>query len=191
MWQSREQVSRRRVGPSATSMPPTGRRRRYGRLTACALAATLAFPLTGLGQETAAFFKQNCSSCHTIGGGRLVGPDLKDLSQRKDRAWLVRFVLNPQAMIDRGDPYALQILDEARGVVMQPVAGLTRERVNLLLDLIDAESALEKSQFEGIKFSDRPFTPAGRRSRSTFVHGEGAPEETGGLRAFPATRCVV
>ncbi len=110
------------------------------------------------GQETAAFFKQNCYSCHTIGGGRLVGPDLKDVAERKERDWLVRFMLNPQAMIDRGDPYAKQILDESRGVVMTQVAGLTRDRANLLLDLIEAESALEKSQFEGVKFSDRPFT---------------------------------
>lgn len=123
-----------------------------------AVAVIGAFPLAAHGQETAAFFKQNCYSCHTIGGGRLVGPDLKDVTTRQDRDWLVRFVLNPQAMIDRGDPYAKQILDEARGVVMPPVAGLTRDRANLLLDLIEAESALEKSQFEGIKFSDRPFT---------------------------------
>lgn len=123
-----------------------------------ALAVIGAFPLASFGQDTAAYFKQNCYSCHTIGGGRLVGPDLKDVTTRQDRDWLVRFVLNPQGMIDRGDPYAKQILEEARGVVMPPVAGLTRDRANLLLDLIEAESALEKSQFEGIKFSDRPFT---------------------------------
>jgi hypothetical protein len=61
-------------------------------------------------------------------------------------------------MIDRGDPYAKQILEEARGVVMPPVPGLSRDRANQLLDLIEAESALEKSQFEGVRFSDRPFT---------------------------------
>ncbi len=60
----------------------------------------------------------------------------------------------------RADPYAQQLLQEARGVVMPPIAGLTRARANLLLDLIEAESALEKSQFQGVKFSDRPFTPA-------------------------------
>jgi mono/diheme cytochrome c family protein len=125
---------------------------------ACSLVLFLALSGTALGQETAAFFKQNCYSCHTIGGGRLVGPDLKDVMKRKDREWLVRFMLNPQAMIDRGDPYAKQILDEARGVVMTQVAGLTRDRANALLDLVETESALEKSQFEGMKFSDRPFT---------------------------------
>ncbi len=118
----------------------------------------LAMPRGAAGQETAAFYKQNCYSCHTIGGGRLVGPDLKNVTTRQDRDWLARFMLNPQAMIDRGDPYAKQILEESRGVVMSQVAGLTRERANALLDLIEAESALEKSQFEGVKFSDRPFT---------------------------------
>ena len=118
-----------------------------------------AFPPASRGQETAAFFKQNCYSCHTIGGGRLVGPDLKEVTHRKERDWLMRFMLNPQAMMDRGDPYAKQILEEARGVVMPQVAGLTRDRANLLLDLIEAESALDKSQFEGVKFNDRPFTP--------------------------------
>ncbi len=129
-------------------------------LVVSVLAVVGVFPLSAQGQETAAYYKQNCASCHTIGGGRLVGPDLKDVSKRQDRDWLVRFMLNPQAMIDRGDPYAKQILAEARGVVMPPVAGLSRDRAKLLLDLIEAESALEKSQFEGVKFSDRPFTTA-------------------------------
>ncbi len=128
------------------------------RLGAALMMLIVVLPRGAAGQETAAFFKQNCYSCHTIGGGRLVGPDLKDVAERKERDWLVRFMLNPQAMIDRGDPYAKQILGEARGVVMAQVAGLTRDRAHLLLDLIEVESALEKSQFEGVKFSDRPFT---------------------------------
>lgn len=44
--------------------------------------------------------------------------------------------------------------------------------------MIEAESALEKSQFEGVKFSDRPFTPAdvalGERlftGRESFTNG--------------------
>ena len=55
-------------------------------------------------QDASAFFKQNCTSCHTIGGGRLTGPDLKDVTARKDRAWLVQFLQSPKSMIDSGDP---------------------------------------------------------------------------------------
>ncbi|MEW6073771.1 MAG: c-type cytochrome [Planctomycetota bacterium] len=110
-------------------------------------------------QEADQFFRQNCFSCHTIGGGRLVGPDLRDVGQRQDRDWLVRFILDPQGMIDRGDPYAQKLLQEARGVRMPTVPGITRERAEGLLNMIERESALEKSQFAGLQVSDRPFTP--------------------------------
>lgn len=110
-------------------------------------------------QETAEFFRQNCVSCHTIGGGRLAGPDLKDVTQRKDREWLKSYILNPQAKIDAGDPYVLQLLEEARGVIMPTIGALTPDRVDYLLELIEAESALEESQFVGLQLSNEPFTP--------------------------------
>jgi len=113
-----------------------------------------------LAQDRVDDFRLNCTSCHTIGGGRLVGPDLQNVSERKDRAWLARFIVDPQGVIDSGDAYAMKLLDEARGVKMTAVPGMTLDRAMNLLDLIDAESALEKSQFAGIQISDRPFTPA-------------------------------
>lgn len=116
-------------------------------------------PPAAYSQESAEFFRQNCYSCHTIGGGRLVGPDLKDVTQRQDRDWLIPFILNAQAVISRADPYAQQLLQEARGVVMPTVPGITRARAEALLDLIEAESQLEKSHFLGLQISDRPFTP--------------------------------
>jgi len=124
------------------------------------LVLSLAFALGAHAQQAAQFFRQNCANCHTIGGGRLTGPDLKDVSKRKDRAWLAEFVRDPKAKIDAGDPYALQLKDEARGVVMPTVPGLTPAVVNDLLDLIDAESKLEHSQFAGLTITDRPFTEA-------------------------------
>jgi cytochrome c2 len=125
---------------------------------------------TGVAQETAAFFKANCASCHTIGGGRLTGPDLKDVTQRKDRDWLRSYMLNPQAKINAGDPYALQLLDEARGVVMPQIPGLNGEKADFLLDLIEAESALEESQFKGVQVSMEPFTPDDvARGRAIFI----------------------
>jgi mono/diheme cytochrome c family protein len=120
----------------------------------------LAPPWAAPGQEAAQFFRQNCGSCHTVGGGRLTGPDLQGLDERKDRAWLTRFLLDPPAVLQSGDPYAAQIQQESRGVVMPKIAGMTEERAAALLDLIAAESKLEKSQFAGLVLSDKPFTPA-------------------------------
>lgn len=111
-------------------------------------------------QQPTDFFQQNCTSCHTIGGGRLTGPDLKDVAKQKDRAWLERFVQNPKAVLDSGDPYALQLQQDARGVVMPNVPGMTPQMAKSLLDLIEQESKLAKSRFAGVSISDRPFTPA-------------------------------
>lgn len=109
-------------------------------------------------QDAAAFFKQNCMSCHTIGGGRLTGPDLKDVTTRKDRAWIVQFLQGPKAMIDSGDAYANKLQQEARGVVMPNIAGMTPQQAQALLDMITAESKLSRSQFAGMQISDRPLT---------------------------------
>ena len=110
-------------------------------------------------QEAATFFKHNCSSCHTIGGGRLTGPDLKNVTRAKDRDWLANFIVDPKAMIDSGDPYAQKLVKESRGVVMPTVAGMNRQRAESLLKLIEAESKLERSAFAGVQVPSKPFTP--------------------------------
>lgn len=110
-------------------------------------------------QDISADFRNNCQSCHTIGGGRLTGPDLKDVAQRKERSWLMQFIQNPKGMIDAGDPYAQELVKASRGVVMPTLQGMTRIRAEALLDLIQAESKLARSQFAGTQVSDRPFTP--------------------------------
>ena len=124
------------------------------------LTATLVLTLGGpvLAQDIGDFFKQNCQSCHTIGGGRLTGPDLKNVAERKGRPWLVKFITDPPAMLQSGDAYAAKLLEEARNVAMPKVAGMTKARAEALLNLIEAESKLEKSRFVGIQLSDRPLT---------------------------------
>lgn len=104
------------------------------------------------------FFEKNCFSCHTIGGGRLTGPDLKDVEKRKDAAWLEKFILNPESVINSGDAYASKLLKEARGVVMPKVANLDQSMSRALLKFIREESSKEKSRFAGSTFADRPLT---------------------------------
>ena len=130
-------------------------------------------------QEAADYFRQNCVSCHTVGGGRLTGPDLKNVIERKELDWLIEFVQSPQALIDKGDPYALKILQEARGVVMPDITGMTRERARSLLALLDAESKLPKSQFAGMQISERPFTPGDVAQGKRIFTGEW-PQANGG-----------
>ena len=111
-------------------------------------------------EETIQFFKVNCFSCHTIGGGALTGPDLKGLHERRDREWVVRFVRDPKAVLDSGDPYASALASEFRGVVMPTLPGIDATLAGKLYDLIQLESGLEKSRFEGVQVSDRPLNAA-------------------------------
>jgi hypothetical protein len=71
-----------------------------------------------IAQDTPDYYRQNCMNCHTIGGGRLTGPDLKNVRQRREVEWLISFMQNPKAMIESGDPYAVKLADESRGVVI-------------------------------------------------------------------------
>lgn len=125
---------------------------------------------TGFGQDTPDFFRQNCTNCHTIGGGRLAGPDLKNVGQRKDAEWLINFLINPRSVIDSGDPYAAKLLEESRGVVMPIAPGMNRYRAEQILKLIEAESKLEESHFKGLRISKDPFTEQDRTAgREWFV----------------------
>lgn len=122
-------------------------------------------------QEPAEVFRTMCAGCHTIGGGRLTGPDLKDVASRRDRPWLVRFLRNPQAMINSRDPYALKLLEESRGVVM-PQIGLSAAQAEQLLKLIEEESALAKSRFVGTPLPSRPVTEADVAKGRQLFFGE-------------------
>jgi cytochrome c2 len=123
------------------------------------VCAYLGGPISVNAQDGGAFFRQNCSACHTIGGGHIIGPDLQGVTKRKDRAWLVKFLQNPKAMIDSGDAYAAQLLQEAPGhMVMPTVAGMSPDVANAVLDYIEGGTTAAKPEPAGGGISDRPFT---------------------------------
>ncbi len=142
------------------------------RIIAIAAAMTMVAAIANAADEAASFFRQNCMSCHTIGGGRLVGPDLKDVTARRDRAWLQKFIPNPKSFLDGGDPYAAKLKEEARGAVMPNISGLDETKAVALLDMIEAESKLPKSQFAGLNIGDQPFTAADVANGRRIILGE-------------------
>lgn len=73
-----------------------------------------------------------CKACHTIGGGKLVGPDLKGITEKMDEAWLIKFIQNSQAMVKAGDPEAVKIFEEYHKIPM-PAHNLTDEQVKDIL----------------------------------------------------------
>lgn len=86
-----------------------------------------------------ALFIKACSTCHSIGGGRRIGPDLKDVTVRRGRDWLERFIADPGAMRRGGDATALEISKEFSGVIM-PNLGLQKVDIEDVLSYIELRS---------------------------------------------------
>lgn len=135
------------------------------------LATTLAllFALaSGLrAQDAEAQFRKSCMSCHTIGAGRKVGPDLKGLGQRRPHEWSASFLQMPSAKLDGGDPTAAALLREFNGTRM-PDLGITPAEAQALLKLIDDYTASGKTL--GTAVVSRPATPEDiRRGQQLFM----------------------
>ncbi len=66
-------------------------------------------------------FDSLCTACHTIGGGKLIGPDLVGVTLRREDGWLKRQILEPQVLLAENDPIAMQLLQEANNIPMVPL----------------------------------------------------------------------
>lgn len=90
----------------------------------------------GLAQSVdkgATLFKDNCQACHSVGGGKLVGPDLKGVSERRKADWLLKFINSPKKMIDAGDADAVKLFEEHNKVMMPDHTFITEADVNDLI----------------------------------------------------------
>lgn len=137
-----------------------------------AVAGMALAPAFVLGQEIENYFKNTCANCHSIGGPRKVGPDLKDVTARRDRSWLIRFMQSPIAMKDSGDADAVKLFADFPSSIMPTIPDLNPDRCESILRLIEAESKLERSQFAGAesKIPNRPFNDAEiEKGREFFV----------------------
>ncbi|MGE5095658.1 MAG: multicopper oxidase domain-containing protein [Betaproteobacteria bacterium] len=62
-------------------------------------------------------FENKCLACHSLGGGKKVGPDLAGVTKRRTESWLVRWLKSPETML-RTDPDAKKLLQEYNNLPM-------------------------------------------------------------------------
>ena len=70
------------------------------------------------GQE---IYQSLCTACHTIGKGKLIGPDLAGVTSRREEGWLIRQIREPDRLLAENDPIAMQLLQEANNIPMVPL----------------------------------------------------------------------
>jgi protein SCO1/2 len=91
-------------------------------------------------------FRTRCSACHTIGaedvgeeGKRPIGPDLLNVTRKRDRAWLTRWMAEPDKMLAEKDPLAMSMLAEYNNLPM-PNLRLNEMEIQSLFLYIEEES---------------------------------------------------
>lgn len=85
-------------------------------------------------------FKTICVACHTIGKGKLVGPDLAGVNTRRTAKWLLSFMKSPKAMIASGDAIALKLFNDHNKIQM-PEPNLTDAQIKNVLAFIKSKTA--------------------------------------------------
>lgn len=121
------------------------------------LLVVVMLPLSWAAQaDTAAagslLYEQKCAACHTIGQGDRIGPDLRNVAERRTEAWLVRFITAPDEMIAAKDETALRLVEKYNRIMM-PNLGLSETDARAVLDHIQAVSA-------AVPASSAPATPS-------------------------------
>lgn len=106
--------------------------------------AVLILSSVGYGQsaEGEKVFSTKCVACHTIGKGKLVGPDLAGVTQRRENSWLKRQIKEPDKLIAENDPIAKQLLAESNNVPMAPLGLNDNEVDQVIAYLASTEGAL-------------------------------------------------
>jgi len=94
------------------------------------------------------FQDKGCVACHTIGKGKLVGPDLAGVTRIRDEAWLERWIMHPETMLF-SDPIAKKLLKEF--MVPMPNQGVTQDEVKAIIAYLKHNDAELNDKGDGGK----------------------------------------
>ena len=82
-------------------------------------------------------YRGRCASCHTLGAGDRIGPDLKDVTVRRTRDWLARYLPAPDRMLASKDPIAVELAK--RHKVPMPNLNLTHDQIDELIAYMELQ----------------------------------------------------
>ena len=83
------------------------------------------------------FSSKGCNACHSIGKGKMAGPDLNGLYERRTTDWIRSWLKDPNAMLATDDQ-AKAMLKEFKGIKM-PNLKLSDADVEALMHYIASE----------------------------------------------------
>lgn len=99
-------------------------------------------------------FQKNCATCHSIGGGDKIGPDLANVGKRRKIEWLVKYIQYPTGMMqgdkeepgyEKPDPIAVKVWNAYKPVTMAE-QDLTEDQIKKLIAHIQEQSKGKKAK---------------------------------------------
>lgn len=106
-------------------------------------------------------FRTWCSPCHTIGGGRLIGPDLAGLGDRRAEEWIIGYVQHSQQYVEAGDSTAVALFNEFSRIVM-PDQPFSEDEIRSIITLTR----------EGAYASPAPPSPSEEATEAQILLGQ-------------------
>lgn len=112
------------------------------------LAFGMIFALSAQAWDAKKEYTTNCATCHTIGGGDKIGPDLANVNKRREEKWLIKYIQYPSGMMqgdpeeegyEKADPVAKKLW-EAYKPNMMAEQDLTEEQIKKLIAYIAEQS---------------------------------------------------
>lgn len=80
-------------------------------------------------------FETHCTSCHAI-NEKLIGPALAGVHERRQEAWLIKWIKNSQALVKANDPVAVKLFKDHNGSVMTSFEQLSDDDIKDILAYI-------------------------------------------------------
>jgi mono/diheme cytochrome c family protein len=117
-------------------------------------------------------FNQVCVACHTIGKGKLIGPDLANVHKRRPEEWLLRFIKSSQSVIKSGDAYAASLFEEYNRMVM-PDNPYSDDQIRAIISYIAQNSPGGPGAAAGSVVSIAPGRPVAEATLEDMLQGAG------------------
>ncbi|MBE0595863.1 MAG: c-type cytochrome [Desulfuromonadales bacterium] len=131
-----------------------------------------------LAEKGESLFAQKCTPCHAIGGGdRPTGPDLAGITERRERQWIRRFILDPQGII-ADDPAARQLAEKYP--MAMPDLGLSEAEAEALIAFLAMPTEEEHQAGEVTAPPAAAGTQAGDPRRGEALYIGSTPFSQGG-----------
>ena len=95
------------------------------------------FSLDTFAQAGKTIFDSKCLACHTLGKGKLIGPDLKGITQRRKLEWIKKMIKDPETML-KTDDTAKKLLQEYNNIPMINM-GLKDAEITAVIEYLKSE----------------------------------------------------